>query len=84
MPCDVTIRSINRELLIFGLSKIANTTMSNPTNAGKPKRRIVSGWDKFWIFVVVLIFIFVILEKLGIHLVKTTDDTEVVHPTRRY
>lgn len=47
------------------------------------KRKVLSGWGKLWIIVVVLILIYVCLQTLGIDLLKRTEKIEMTddpHP----
>ncbi|MCB0566664.1 MAG: hypothetical protein KDD01_20030 [Phaeodactylibacter sp.] len=50
---------------------------------GKPKRRLLSGWDKLWLFIVAIIILYMVLKQFGVDLVYRTEQEELIqHPHR--
>ncbi|GJM34019.1 MAG: hypothetical protein DHS20C18_30200 [Saprospiraceae bacterium] len=47
------------------------------------KKRILSRWDVIWLVVVFAILASVVMEKLGMPIVDTTEKTEMVNKPHR-
>jgi hypothetical protein len=47
------------------------------------KRRLLSGWDKLWIALVVLIILYFLLQKFGIDLFYQTETEELIQRPHR-
>lgn len=51
---------------------------STPPDSTPGKRKLTSGWDKFWLFLVFVILFSVILQKCGFHVVERTEDSKII------
>lgn len=47
------------------------------------KRKILSRWEWIMLIIVALIILNVLLSKVGIHIINTKEETEVIHHTRQ-
>ena len=45
---------------------------------GTEKRKLLSRWDRVFLWVCALIIIYIALQQLGVNLVQQTDDTELI------
>ena len=44
----------------------------------KKGKKLLSRWDWLWLVVVFIILLGITLPKCGIHMIKTTEDSEVI------
>ncbi|MCG8326710.1 MAG: hypothetical protein MI974_03440 [Chitinophagales bacterium] len=42
------------------------------------KKRLLSGWDKLWLLIVVLILAYFVLQKFGVDLFYQTETQEMI------
>lgn len=53
------------------------------SESGRPKRRLLSGWDRLWLIIVAIIMLYIILKQFGVDLVYRTEQEELIqHPHR--
>ncbi|MCB0568972.1 MAG: hypothetical protein KDC66_04380 [Phaeodactylibacter sp.] len=49
------------------------------------KRRLLSRWDLFWLFIVGAIILYVLLKQFGVNVVTRTEKEELIqHPHQDY
>ncbi len=49
----------------------------------KPKRRLLSRWDWFWLIIAGIIILYVVLKQFGIDMVYRSEQEELIqHPHR--
>lgn len=46
------------------------------------QKKVLSRWDWIWLILVALILLTALLNKVGIKVVKTTEDSELIDHTR--
>ena len=45
---------------------------------GTPKRRLLSRWDRLWLFIVAIIIIYMVLRQFGVDMVYRTEQEELI------
>lgn len=45
---------------------------------GKKTGKLLSGWDWLWLVVIALILLTITLPKCGIHMIKQTEDSQII------
>lgn len=49
----------------------------------RPKRRLLSRWDRIWLLIVAILLLYVILKQFGIDMIYRTEQEELIqHPHR--
>jgi hypothetical protein len=43
------------------------------------KKRLLSGWDKLWLLIVVVIIMYFVLQKMGVDFFYQTETEEMIH-----
>ena len=46
---------------------------------GENRKKLLSRWDMIWLLITFFIILAVMLPKCGIHMVQTTEDSEILH-----
>ncbi len=46
------------------------------------QKKVLSRWDWIWLILVALILLTALLNKIGVKVVKTTEDSELIDLTR--
>jgi hypothetical protein len=54
--------------------------MSAETNE---KRRLLHPWEKFFLFVALLIILYFVLQKLGVNVLEVSDESEIIQKPHR-
>ncbi|MCB0584214.1 MAG: hypothetical protein KDD06_02635 [Phaeodactylibacter sp.] len=53
------------------------------SDQGKPKRRLLSSWDRLWLIIVAIIILYMVLKQFGVDMVYRTEQEELIqHPHR--
>lgn len=42
------------------------------------KKRLLSGWDKLWLLIVVLILLYFVLQRFGVNIFYQTETEEMI------
>ena len=43
------------------------------------KKRLLSGWDKLWLVIVLVIISYFIMQKMGVNFFHQTETEEMIH-----
>ncbi|MCB0634142.1 MAG: hypothetical protein KDD15_30635 [Lewinella sp.] len=46
------------------------------------KRKVLSRWEIIMLVIVAIILLTALLQNFGIHVINTTEDTEMIHHTK--